>query len=44
MKEKLVKLLNLRYMHSTKWNDLYEDDNHIYIFNRTAKWVKIKPK
>lgn len=44
MKEKLVKQFNLRFMYSTKWNDIYESDTHVFIFNRSTKWTKIKPK
>ncbi len=44
MKEKMIELFNLRYVEATKWNDIYENDTHIFIFNSTTKVAKIKPK
>lgn len=44
MKEKLVRLFDLKYQTSTHWNDIYYSDTHVFIFNRTTKIVKIKPR
>lgn len=44
MKEKLVKQFNLRFLRKTNWNEIYENDTHVFIFNVTTKIVKIKPR
>ena len=44
MKQKMIELFDLRFVEATKWNDVYENDTHIFIFNRTTKVVKAKPK
>lgn len=44
MKEKLIKLFGLKFISSTTWNDIYYSDTHVFIFNRTTKWIKIKPR
>lgn len=44
MKEQIIELFNLRYVETTKWNDIYENTTHVFIFNRVTKETKIKPK
>ena len=44
MQEKLIKVFKLRFVENTKWNVVYENDTHIFIFNRISKEFKIKPK
>ena len=44
MKEQMIELFNLRYVETTKWNDIYENTTHVFIFNRVTKEIKIKPK
>lgn len=44
MQEKLIEVFSLRLVENTKWNVVYENDTHIFIFNRPSKITKIKPK
>lgn len=44
MEQKMVELFDLIFIEATKWNDVYENDTHIFIFNRITKVAKIKPK
>lgn len=44
MKTRLIDVFKLRFLRETKWNELYENDTHIFIFNTTTKECKIKPK
>lgn len=44
MREKLIKYFNLRYITTTKWNDIYYSETHVFIFNKTTNTWKIKPR
>lgn len=44
MKDKLIKQYDLKHTATTKWNDVYESDEYILIFNRVTGIIKIKPK
>jgi hypothetical protein len=44
MKDRLINIFELKYMTSTKWNEIYENDTHVFIFNRTTRECKIKAK
>ncbi len=44
MKEKLIKLFDLKFIESRKWNDIWYSDTHVFIFNRTTKECRIKPR
>lgn len=44
MKEKLIEIFNLKYVAATKWNEIYQSNTHIFVFNRATKECKIKPK
>ncbi len=44
MKEKLIKIFGLRFIKSTKWNDVYQNDTHVFIWNRATSIWKIKPQ
>jgi hypothetical protein len=42
MKDELIKRYNLKHKTSTKWNDVYESDQYILIFNRATGNFKVK--
>jgi hypothetical protein len=44
MKEKLIKIFNLKFVTKTKWNEIYYSDAHVFIFNIATKTWKIKPR
>lgn len=44
MKDNLVKQYDLKYKTSTKWNDVYESEKYILIFNRVTGDFKVKNK
>ena len=42
MKDKLIKQYDLKHTASTKWNEVYESDEYIMIFNRVTGDFKVK--
>lgn len=42
MKDKLIKQYDLKHIASTKWNEVYESDEYIMIFNRVTGDFKVK--
>ena len=34
----------MKFVSETKWNEVYESDGYILIWNRLTKLIKIKPK
>lgn len=44
MKEKLIEYFKLEFVQRTKWNEIYQNDMHVFIFNRATSEVKIKPR
>lgn len=44
MKHELIGRYNMKFVSETKWNEVYESDEYIMIWNRLTKLIKIKPK
>lgn len=44
MKHKLIELYKMKFVSATKWNEIYENDGYILIWNRMSELIKIKPK
>lgn len=44
MKYELIERYNMKFVSETKWNEVYESDEYILIWNRLTKLIKIKPK
>jgi hypothetical protein len=44
MKNTLIKLLDMQFTKRTKWNEVYESDEYIMIFNRVTGDFKVKNK
>ena len=44
MKHELIGRYNMTFVSETKWNEVYESDEYIMIWNRLTKLIKIKPK
>src|SRR5690554_3966982 len=42
MKDKLIKQYDLKHTASTKWNEVYESDEYIMIWNRVTGDFKVK--
>ena len=44
LKENIVEKLNLTFVESTKYNDIYENRNHVFIFHKLTGQLKVKAK
>ena len=44
MKHKMINVFDLKFLKKTKWNEIYENDTHVFIFNTAVKEWKIKPR
>lgn len=44
MKEELIKIFDLQFIKATEWNDIFYSEHHVFIFNRSTKNIKIKPR
>ena len=44
MKEKLIRMLEMRFIERTKYNEIFESDTHVFIYNVVTGIIKIKPK
>lgn len=44
MKEKLIRMLEMRFIERTKHNEIYQNETHVLIFNVVTGIIKIKPK
>lgn len=44
MREELINIFKLKFIKATEWNDIYYSQHHVFIFNRSTKYVKIKPR
>jgi hypothetical protein len=44
MREKIIKLLDLHFSHETKWNEVYENQDYVLIYNRVTRECKVRYK
>ena len=44
LKENIVEKLNLTFVGSTKYNDIYENRSHVFIFHKLTGQLKVKAK
>jgi len=44
LKEAMIEKLALRHLEETKYNDIWENRNHVFIFHKVTGQMKIKPK
>ena len=40
----MIEMFDLKFLQKTKWNEIYENDTHTFIFNIEVKTWKIKPR
>ncbi len=44
MKDNLISMFQLVFIEETKWNAIYENETHVFIFNKFTQEIKIKIK
>lgn len=44
MKNRIIKLLDLKFSHETKWNEVYENKDMVLIYSRVSKECKVRYK
>ena len=44
MKHELIETYHMTFVSETKWNEVYENDEYVLIWNRLTKIIKLKPK
>lgn len=44
MKDRLIGMFQLTFTEETKWNTIYENETHVFIFNKFTQEIKIKIK
>lgn len=44
MREKIIRLLDLNFSHETKWNEVYENQDYVLIYNRVTRECKVRYK
>lgn len=44
LKNELIQKYGMRFLRSTKWNEIYHSDDFVLIWNRDANLIKLKPK
>lgn len=44
MKDNLISMFQLVFIEETKWNTIYENETHVFIFNKFTQEIKIKIK
>lgn len=40
----MIDTFNLKFLEKTKWNEIYENNTHVFIFNTEVRTWKIKPR
>lgn len=43
LKNELIKKYGMRFLRSTKWNEIYHSDDFVLIWNRDTNLIKLKP-
>ena len=43
LKNELIKKYDMRFLRSTKWNEIYNSDDFVLIWNRDTNLIKLKP-
>ncbi|GEM_PF-1680236 len=43
LKNELIKKYGMRFLRSTKWNEIYRSDDFVLIWNRDTNLIKLKP-
>lgn len=44
MKDKLIEIFQFKFISKTKWNEVWESEYFIMIYNSVTKLIKIKHK
>jgi hypothetical protein len=44
MRDRIIKLLDLHFSHETKWNEVYENQDYVLIYNRVTRECKVRYK
>lgn len=43
LKNELIQKYGMRFLRSTKWNEIYRSDDFVLIWNRDTNLIKLKP-
>lgn len=44
MRDRIIRLLDLNFSHETKWNEVYENQDYVLIYNRVTRECKVRYK